>query len=318
MELPSTEPEPTERIDNTNIRIIIRRYLLRGDDEPWKPIGTWDVSRVRDMSYAFFDKQTFNEDISDWDVSRVKDMTGMFCKAAVFNQDLNKWGPKLNNVTTMNAMFNDAISFNGKIDTWDVSNVENMFMMFENAKSFNQDICKWNVSKVKDMSRMFFNATSFNRNLSCWNDKITKSTLTKDMFRKATAYNDSITKTAKVHQLYRRIEPSSHNNKRIPNPIISADVQVMSNPNLMEYIEKYVGPYKFEPSAAELGAVDAAENLQPYSDLESDVESNIAGGGFKKTRTRSQKKVRKKTKSRRSQKKKKKQTKKRKKTNSNR
>ena len=82
----------------------------------------------------------------------------------------------------------------------------------------------------------------------------------------------------------------------------------------MEYIEKYVGPYKFEPSAA------------PYSDLESDVESNIAGGGcrrFKKTRTRSQKKVRKKTKSCRSQKKKKKksvrkQTKKRKKTNSNR
>jgi surface protein len=30
------------------------------------------------MSRAFFDKTTFNEDISGWDVSGVTDMAGMF------------------------------------------------------------------------------------------------------------------------------------------------------------------------------------------------------------------------------------------------
>ena len=34
-------------------------------------ISGWDTSRVDDMSYLFFQKSTFNDDIGDWDTSKL-------------------------------------------------------------------------------------------------------------------------------------------------------------------------------------------------------------------------------------------------------
>jgi len=45
-------------------------------------------------------------------------------------------------------MFNGATSFNGDINSWDVSNVNNMFNMFNSATSFNQDLSGWCVSLI--------------------------------------------------------------------------------------------------------------------------------------------------------------------------
>ena len=39
-----------------------------------------DVSRVKDMSYLFYDSK-FTGDISQWDTSKVKDMEDMFYKS---------------------------------------------------------------------------------------------------------------------------------------------------------------------------------------------------------------------------------------------
>ena len=57
------------------------------------PIGTWDVSRVTDMSRMFSRAKVFDSDISKWDVSRVNDMHSMFLGAAAFKQTLctNAW-----------------------------------------------------------------------------------------------------------------------------------------------------------------------------------------------------------------------------------
>ena len=49
-------------------------------------ISDWNTSTVTDMSSAFKDRSTFNQDISDWNVSSVTDMADMFYEASAFNQ----------------------------------------------------------------------------------------------------------------------------------------------------------------------------------------------------------------------------------------
>ena len=103
------------------------------------PIGKWDVSQLTDMSNIFYDRRTFDYDISNWDVSRVTDMHGMFSYALHFNQDLSKWD--VFRVTDMDAMFSFAHMFNQDLSQWDVSRVFDMQWMFEGANSFNQTLC---------------------------------------------------------------------------------------------------------------------------------------------------------------------------------
>ena len=87
-------------------------------------ISDWNTSAVTNMSQAFRDRSSFNEDISSWDVS---------------------------NVTAMNHMFVNATSFNQPIGSWDVSSVNSMWVMFRDASSFNQPIGDWNTSNVTSM-----------------------------------------------------------------------------------------------------------------------------------------------------------------------
>ena len=53
----------------------------------------------------------------------------------------------------------------GPIGEWDVSQVTDMNAMFSDAISFNQDLSKWNVGKVTNMEMMFNGATSFKRSI---------------------------------------------------------------------------------------------------------------------------------------------------------
>ncbi|MDB0024744.1 BspA family leucine-rich repeat surface protein [bacterium] len=55
-----------------------------------KNISGWDVSKVTDMSYMFYDSK-FNQDISNWNVSNVTTMKYMFGRVSNFNQDLTSW-----------------------------------------------------------------------------------------------------------------------------------------------------------------------------------------------------------------------------------
>ena len=77
------------------------------------PMNSWCVGNVTDMSYLFYEMDTFNEDISGWDTS---------------------------SVTEMNYMFYNAISFNGNLSSWDTTSVTNMYATFANATSFNGDL----------------------------------------------------------------------------------------------------------------------------------------------------------------------------------
>ena len=129
-------------------------------------ISAWDTSLITDMSYLFYDKQTFNDNISAWDVSSVTVMGSMFKGATSFNGNLSGWD--VSSVTDMDSIFYGATSFNGNISAWDVSSVVYMQDMFNGATSFNGDISAWDVSSVTDMGAMFANAINFHQDISDW------------------------------------------------------------------------------------------------------------------------------------------------------
>ena len=79
------------------------------------------VSHITDLSFAFDNQATFNQDIGNWDVS---------------------------NVTTMNKMFFKAKDFNQDIGNWDVASVLDMSRMFQRAEEFNQDLSQWCVGLI--------------------------------------------------------------------------------------------------------------------------------------------------------------------------
>ena len=133
------------------------------------PMNSWCVGNVTDMSWLFYDMDTFNEDISGWDTSNVINMYLMFGYATSFNGDLLSWNTS--SATDMFAMFYGATSFNGDLSSWNTSSVTDMWGMFNGATSFNGNLSAWDISNIVFMGRMFYGATSFNQDLCAWGDK---------------------------------------------------------------------------------------------------------------------------------------------------
>ena len=171
----------------------------------------WNASGVTNMSNAFKDRTTFNEDIGSWNVSNVTTMARMFEGATTFNQDIGDWNTSA--VTNLWSTFNNAASFNYDIGGWNTSSVTSfkvlsterslstrisaigMFRelristLFKNASSFNHDINSWNTSSVTTTQGAFNGATSFNQSLSDWN--ISSVTNTFDMFANTPGLSDT-------------------------------------------------------------------------------------------------------------------------------
>ena len=90
----------------------------------------------------------FNQPIGSWDTSKVTDMSYMFVGAAAFNQAIGSW-----DTSKVTAWWHvrGAAAFNQAIGSWDTSKVTDMFAMFSAAAAFNQPIGSWDTSKVTDM-----------------------------------------------------------------------------------------------------------------------------------------------------------------------
>jgi surface protein len=107
-------------------------------------IGSWDVSRITDMSYLFQNAKSFRCDLSEWDTSNVTNMAGMFLGASSFNGDVSDWD--VSGVTNMGEMFYGAWTFNRDLSRWDTSRVANRNLTFIDASAFDNgdgDISGW-------------------------------------------------------------------------------------------------------------------------------------------------------------------------------
>merc|ERR1719207_30170 len=82
--------------------------------------------------------------MKDWDVSKVTNMNYMFYNCVDFKQDISKWD--VSKVTSMHRMFEHSKLFNSDISDWEVGNVEDMEEMFTGCRSFNQSLAKWDTS----------------------------------------------------------------------------------------------------------------------------------------------------------------------------
>ena len=166
------------KVTNTNYMF----YNAKNFDHP---LNKWDMSNVSSMKGMFYEAQFFNQPLDKWDTSNVTNMSEIFYYARSFNQPLESWN--VSNVRNMNGMFYRAESFNQPLDKWDTSNVTNMSEMFHKALSFNYPIENWNVSNVRNMSGMFYGAQSFNQPLDKWDTS--NVTSMSDMFCKALSFN---------------------------------------------------------------------------------------------------------------------------------
>jgi surface protein len=143
-------------------------------------IGSWNTSRVTDMSSMFFQNIVFNKYIGSWNTSNVINMSAMFQGANSFNQDIstktiNAGQPNeyiawnVANVTNLNSIFRLNGIFNQPIGNWNTSNVTSMQRTFDGANAFNQPINNWNTSNVTNMFAMFQTTLVFNQDIGSWN-----------------------------------------------------------------------------------------------------------------------------------------------------
>ena len=54
-------------------------------------IGSWDTSKVTNMSFMFYQASAFNGDISSWNTAAATNMMFMFLGASTFNKDISGW-----------------------------------------------------------------------------------------------------------------------------------------------------------------------------------------------------------------------------------
>ena len=167
-ELKALVKDESINLKDIDISLITDMSFVFSDSErkDFSGIEDWDMSKVTNTNYMFYNAKNFNHPLNKWDMSNVSSMKGMFYEAQSFNQPLDKWDTS--NVTNMSKMFHKALSFNKPIENWDVSNVRDMGGMFGETDVFNQPLNKWDTSNVTNMKFMFSYAKSFNQNLDTW------------------------------------------------------------------------------------------------------------------------------------------------------
>lgn len=128
-------------------------------------------SPATDMTSMFQGATAFNQNLNSWDVSFVALMPNMFYGATAFNNGKapgvsgNMTWKMANGVTDINAMFQNASSFNQSLSTWVTTSVTKFYNLLTGANSFNQSLASFNVYGWQNQSTIAFPASVSDQNL---------------------------------------------------------------------------------------------------------------------------------------------------------
>jgi len=160
-----------------------------GDKDKILSVDQWGNQQWKTMLRAFYGCSNLSGmDSNPPDLSNVTNMESMFRNAVSFNAPIGNWNTS--NITSLYNTFNGASVFNQAIGNWDTSNVEVMRGVFRGATSFNQNIGQWDTGNVYNMMEIFQNATSFNQNINSWNTS--NVTLMQYAFENAESFNQPL------------------------------------------------------------------------------------------------------------------------------
>ncbi|WP_035015374.1 BspA family leucine-rich repeat surface protein [Catenovulum agarivorans] len=90
-------------------------------------------------------------DIEQWGDIQWRSMGAAFWGCKHLNVSASD-APILSKVSKTNGMFRDAISFNGDISHWNVSQVKNLSNMFNGASAFDQNLGDWQLDSAKGLN----------------------------------------------------------------------------------------------------------------------------------------------------------------------
>ena len=156
-------------------------------------VKNWGSIKWSTMGYAFFGCENLTITATDApDLSNVTSLQNMFINCISFNQSINHWD--VSTVTNMSSIFQGATSFNQPLNSWNTSSVTTMSYMFYDCTNFNQPLNSWNTSSVKYMPNMFYNCTNFNQPLTTngnnWNTSSVQNMT--GMFAYASSFNQPL------------------------------------------------------------------------------------------------------------------------------
>ncbi|MCY3410000.1 MAG: BspA family leucine-rich repeat surface protein [Candidatus Heimdallarchaeota archaeon] len=194
------------------------RFENTGDRLKLLEISQWGVLNLGNSGSYFWGTSNFElTAIDPLDLTGTTTLIQAFagCSSLGDQGYIDHWNTS--EITSMNALFGSAVTFNMSIGDWDVSKVTDMYQLFHLAIAFNQPIGEWNVSSVTSMDGIFWDARAFNQPLDDWD--ISHVTTLRIAFNDAEVFNQPIGSwnTSQVTDMYKMFGSAPKFNQPIGN-----------------------------------------------------------------------------------------------------